>query len=109
MIGDIRGLSSDFSLAPLNTPLTEASTQITDSINENHEVKDPQPISSSIGPDTSSQSAFRPFKRTKTSSVGAFISNSEAGQSMDNGERITSTSASSISQKSPSKSNQSQR
>ncbi len=86
MIGDTRG----FILASLNTPLTGASTQITDPINENHEVKDSQSISSSIGPDTSSQSAFRPFKRTKTSSVGEFISNSEAGQSMDNGERITS-------------------
>ena len=90
MIGDIRGLSSDFSLAPLNTPLTEASTQITDPINENHEVKDSQSISSSIGPDTSSQSAFRPFKRTKTSSVVASISSLEAGQSIDYGEQITS-------------------
>jgi hypothetical protein len=89
---------------------TTSLTQIIDSINENHEVKDPQPISK-----TSSNSAFGSFRKRgldnseKEQSNKSAKTTPEDGQSTDNGGRITSTSASPISQKSPPKSDQPQR
>jgi hypothetical protein len=46
---------------------TNSLDQIMDSINENHKARDPQPISASIGPDTSSRSAFSSPKQIETS------------------------------------------
>ena len=89
---------------------TTSLTQIIDSINENHEVKDPQPISK-----TSYNSAFGSFRKwgldnsEKEQSNKSAKTTPEDGQSTDNGGRITSTSASPISQKSPPKSDQPQR
>ncbi len=89
---------------------TTSLTQIIDSINENHEVKDPQSIFK-----TSSNSAFGSFRKRgldnseKEQSNKSAKTTPEDGQSMDNGGRITSTSASPISQKSPPKSDQPQR
>ena len=90
---------------------TTSLTQIIDSINENHEVRNPQPISTS----SDLESAFRSFRKRSLNSYEqeqpdkSAKTTSEAVQSMDNGGRITSTSASPISQKSPPKSDQPQR
>lgn len=95
------------------TPVVHETTslhQIIDLISKNHEVKDPQPIFK-----TSSNSAFDSFRKRgldnseKEQSNKSAKTTPEDWQLTDSSGRITSTSASQISQKPPSKSNQTQR
>ena len=90
---------------------TTSLPHIIDSINQNHEVKDPQPIFTS----SDLKSAFGSFRKRGLDEPAKEQSNKfpkihpEDRQSTDNVGRITSTSAAPISQKFSSKSNQPQR
>ena len=93
-----------------DNPETTSLSQIINLISKNHEVRNPQPISASIDLTISSQSAFTPVRKKRRLDDLAQEKSSEPAntlpedrQSIDNGGRITSTSASPISQKSPSK------